>query len=385
MTREELPYPTPPGSFVKFVPRSYNLPCIEMPLTRTLAIAQKELHHIIRDPRLLFLVILSPAFLLIVLSYVFSFEVERVDLTVMDLDKSPLSRSYISTLTSDNEFHVVAYAPSYETLHRLILSGDADVALVIPHGFGSLQALVDGADPISARQTIGHLAARTTAFALSLSTSASLGVRSQAWYNPSLKSLVSMVPGLMAIVLCVPALAVALAMTREREWGTLEVLLTTPLRGWEYLVGKLTAYMATGLLSAMLTTLVAVFWFHVSLRGNLLLLLLLSLDYFLAAMGLSLFISNFTSSQQTAFIIVLFIFFVPSFFIAGLILPVDTESLFSQVAAYSLPATHFVTICRGIFLKGSSLPDLWFPAAILAAMGATAVGLSVLSFKKWMY
>lgn len=368
-----------------------------MSLRRTLAIAGKEFRHIARDLRLLLLVTISPAFLLLILAYVFSFDIKMVSLAVMDLDKSRLSRQYIFTLTNDGDFRVVAYAADYKRIDSLLLRGDVDLALVIPPGFGDtvlegqhapLQAIVDGVDPISASQAIGELAARTRTFALQLrppppqALVAPLEIRSRAWYNPSLKSLISMVPGLMAVVLCVPALAVALAVTREKEMGSFEKLIVTPVLGLEYVLGKLAAYVASGLVSLLLTTLVAVLWFHVPLQGSFLSLLLLAVDYFWASMGLSLFVANFTSNQQTAFVIVLFVFFVPSFFVSGLILPVDTDSWAGQVTAYSLPTTHFITICRNIFLKGSEVGDLRQPILALASLGSTAVTLSVLLFKK---
>lgn len=368
-----------------------------MSLRRTLAIAGKEFHHIARDLRLLLLVTISPAFLLLTLAYVFSFDIKMVSLAVMDLDKSRLSRQYISTLTNDGHFRVVFYVADYSRVDSLILRGDVDLALVIPPGFGDtafggqrppLQAIVDGIDPISASQAIGDLIARTRGFALQLRPSSSqppaapLEIHSRAWYNPSLKSLVSMVPGLMAVVLCVPALAVALAVTREKEMGTFEKLVVTPVSGLEYLLGKLAAYVASGLVSLLLTAMVAVLWFRVPFQGSFLSLLLLAVGYFWASMGLSLFVANFTSSQQTAFVIVLFVFFVPSFFISGLILPVDTDSWSAQITSYSLPTTHFITICRNLFLKGSRLGDLWQPILALASLGSIAVTISVLLFKK---
>lgn len=374
-------------------------PRVKMSLRRTLAIARKEFRHIARDLRLLLLVTISPAFLLLTLAYVFSFDIKMVSLAVMDLDKSSLSRQYISTLTNNGDFRVVARAADYERLHSLLLRGDVDLVLVIPPGFGDaalggqragLQAIVDGVDPISASRAIGDLAARTRAFALQLKPPSSqapvapLEVYSQAWYNPGLKSLFSMVPGLMAVVLCVPALAVALAVTREKEMGTFEKLIVTPVLGLEYLLGKLVTYVASGLVSLLLTTLVAVLWFRVPLRGSFLSLLLLAVDYFLASMGLSLLVAHFTSSQQAAFVIVLFVFFVPSFFISGLILPVEADSWRAQITAYSLPTTHFITICRDLFLKGSRLGDLWQPILALASLGSAAVTLSVLLFKKRM-
>jgi ribosome-dependent ATPase len=209
-----------------------------------------------------------------------------------------------------------------------------------------------------------------------------LEVRTLALYNAGLQSLWSMVPGLLAIVLIMPTLAFALALARESETGTLEGLLATPVTGFEYLTGKLLAYVGMALLSALFAWLVAVLWFRVPFRGSLPTFLLLAMAYFGACMGAALVIAHFVRSQQTAMFIVLLVFIVPSFFLSGLISPVGTESLRSMLTSYVLPSTHFVAISRAVFLKGLGLAGLRAPALILVGMGAGAVVLGYLLFKK---
>lgn len=367
-----------------------------MSIRRTLAIARKEIRHILRDLRTFFLVAVSPAFLLLTLSHIFILDVQQVDLAVWDLDGSSLSRQYVTALTADGDFRVRAHVSSYAELNRLLLSGRVDGGLVIPPGFEAglragrrvqVQAMVDGSDPIAASQTGFSLEQRTAAFAAPFQRPPALvvgglDVRGEAWYNPALKSLISMVPGLIPIVLSMPALALALALTREKETGSFESLIATPVRGPEYLIGKLTAYLTSGLIAVLLVWLVAVFYFRVPFRGNLLLYLLLGTDYLLATMGFSLLIANFTRTQQTAMLLMLMIFFAPSFFVAGLITPVDTGSLGSKAVAYSLPATHFISITRGVFLKGLEGGPLLVPAFVLLGMGLTGFGLGLLLFRK---
>ncbi len=191
-----------------------------------------------------------------------------------------------------------------------------------------------------------------------------------------------MVPALAAIVLSMPALALALALAREKESGSFEGLIATPVRGAEYLVGKLVAYLSCGLMGVGLVWLVAVIYFRVPFRGTFAVYLLLAADFLLAGMGFSLFIANFTRTQQTAMLLVLMIFFAPSFFIAGLIAPVETRSLASRLIAYSLPTTHFIAISRGVFLKGLGLADLGFPPIALLTMGVGGLVLSLLLFRK---
>ncbi len=366
-----------------------------MALRRTAAIVRKEVLHIVRDPRNLFLVTVSPAFLLFMLSNIFSFESHQFNLAVLDQDRSPLSRRYLSTLTGDRDLVLVCTVDRYDAILPLLVGGQADAALVIPAGFADtiqrglpaqVQAIVDGTDPFSARQALSALSARSAVFVAGSSGSLSGGqpveIRTLVWYNAGLESLLSMVPGLLAIVLIMPTLALALALAREKESSTLEGLMATPVTGLEYIVGKLLAYIGTGLLSTILASLVAVSWFKVPFRGNFVVYLLLTGVYFLACMGITVVIATFVKSQQTAMFIVLIIFIVPSFFLAGLISPVSTESLGSLLTSYVLPSTHFVQISRALFLKGLGLADVAQPALILLGMGASALLVGLRLFKK---
>jgi ABC-2 type transport system permease protein len=368
-----------------------------MSLRRTAAIVRKELLHIFRDPRNLFLVTVSPAFLLFLLSYIFSFEVNQVNLAVLDLDRTPLSRQYLASLTDDGDLILAYYVRSYEEIQPLLLSGKVDAGLVIPPGFADqvhggqpaqVQAIVDGTDPFAASQASSSLAARSGVFVAGTGTSLSpqseepVQVRTEAWYNAGLESLLSMVPGLLAIVLIMPTMALALALTREKETGTLEGLMATPVAGLEYLGGKLLAYIGTGLISAILALLVAVLWFKVPFRGSLIDYLLLAAAYFLACMAATVVVANFVKSQQTAMFIVLLIFLVPSFFLAGLITPVSTGSLGPRLTSYAMPSTHFVEISRIVFLKGLGLSYVARPALVLLGMGLVALLIGLLAFRK---
>lgn len=382
-------------------------------LRRTWAMTRKELRHIARNRLTLFLVTISPALLLFMLSYVFSLNVEHADLAVMDLDRSDASRSFISTLTAGESLALVALIPDYQAAEQLLVAGQVDAVVVIPPGFTQrqqgtmlasrqpqVQVLVDGSNPIIAGQVAGMVAdasnsaavgtgavRRIADSALASAEAVPLAIRSRSWYNPELKSLVSMVPGLLGVVLALPALALALSLTREKELGNLEGLMATPVAGSSYLLGKLLAFTATGTAGFMLSWLVAIAWFQVPFRGQLWLLILLTIAYFVACMGFSLFISTWISSQQTAMFLVMLVFFVPSFFLAGLIDPVDYSSPVSVLLSSPLPATHYIAISRGIFLKGLSLEQLLFTARlpsplILLAMGLLGILFSTAIFKK---
>jgi ABC-2 type transport system permease protein len=367
-----------------------------MSIRRLLAVARKEFHHITRDVRILLLVTVGPAFLLVTLSYVFALDVDRVDIAIRDLDRTPLSRTLLAKITADGNLAVVAHVQREQEIEPLFTRDIADLILVIQHGFtdallaggpAELQCIADGSDAITAYQTIGLLQSYVDAFAASLHAqrpdvvAGGLDVSGRAWYNETLKSLVSMVPGMLAVMLCMPALALALALTREKETGSLENLIATPVRGPEYLLGKLLAYEMSGIVSVALAWLVATLWFRVPFRGSFATFLLLAADYLSASMGISLIVANFVRNQQTAMFLILAVFFVPSFFIAGLIVPVTDEPV-ARAFAYALPTTHFIAICRSVFLKGLGAAALRVPALTLLGTGIVSQAISLALFAK---
>ncbi len=367
-----------------------------MSLRRWLAVTRKELRHIFRDLRTLFLVTAAPAFLLFTFSYVFAFDVQHVDVAIIDLDRSPLSRDLAVKLAADDDVSIVTYARDVETVDDLFARGVVDLALLIPHGFSramqggsdaQIQSIVDGSDAIAARQAANIVESRIKAFGVGVSRSGPVAavsaVSARAWYNESLESLVSMTPGMMAVILSMPALALALALTREKETGSFEQLIATPVRGTEYLLGKLLAYEMSGMCSVVLAWIVATLWFRVPFRGSLSVFLLLAADYLLVSMGFGLVVANFVRNQQTAMFLILTVFFIPSFFVTGLILPI-AEDTFSQALAFFLPTTHFIAISRAVFLKGLGIFSLWKSALILLGGGIVCIFFSLILFDKKM-
>jgi len=368
-------------------------------LRRIASISGKEFIHIVRDARTFFLVFISPAFMLLMLSYLFTWDVDRFPLAVFDQDKSSLSRRYVAALTQDGTMDLRYDLSSNEEVDELLLTGRVRGALVVPPGLmdqvnkgqtGYLQAIVDGTAPSIAAQMLGQLGGRTQAFVANLSSLpqevknklAPIDIRTRVWYNPNLSALQSMVPGLIAVVMCMSAFSIATSFTREKEMGTMEGLFATPVRGAELLLGKLMAYIACGLASVVLVVLVATLWFQVPFQGNFVLFLVLTADFLLGVLGLSLVIANFLSSQQAAMVVLYLVLFIPSVFLSGLIDPVNRTSLSAQLQAYLLPTTHYITISRGIFLKGVGWRALWPSALALAAMGVACFSLAIKLFKK---
>ena len=343
-----------------------------MSLTRTLAVMRKELRHIYRDRQIMFMTILAPAFVLFLLGNVFSFDLQGVRIGVMDQDRSATSRKYVQALTADGDVQVVGYLSGYAAVEELLIAGKAGAAIVIPPGFGesvasgvpkALQLVLDGSDYQQSEGISRDLSQRTMAFGATLLRSASLvsapvTVRSRALYNPTLKWLYTMVPGLMAAAFCFPAIAVAVACTREVEQGSYEGLLSTPLRIPEYLLGKLVPYLAVGSLGAILSWGLALAWFKVPFRGSLLNFLFLAVVFLLSLMSFSILVGSMARNQRHVIIIIVLAYFIPTFFMSGLLSPLEPGTLTTRILRLVLPAASYVRINRALFLKGLRVSEL---------------------------
>lgn len=344
-----------------------------------------------RDRRLLFLVTVSPAIMLVTFAYLFSFDVSSARLAFFDRDRTPQSRGLLQAIGADRDLVVVGEARAYDDLRTQMQAGKIKVGVVIPPGFGEklvagetaeVQVLGDGSDPINSSIQMARLASWIGLWGRPYQRVAArlpIEVRDLAWFNPDLKSSYSMVPALLAIVLILPGMAVALAMTREKELGSFEGLAATPVRAGEYILGKLIPYIAYGLVGAAGAVGVALVWFQVPLRGNAANLIAMIAIYLWATLGISILLASFMSTQSTALRAILLLFLVPSLFLSGILLPVDPSA---RLTANSLPATHFVAISRGLFLKGLGWQALGPPIFTLLMMGLVAIVLAIVTFRK---
>jgi ABC-2 type transport system permease protein len=376
-----------------------------MNLARTWAVVRKEARHILRDRRAFLLVTVSPVFLLLVMAYTFMVDIQHVAVAVMDRDGTQLSRRYLAGLGGTGDVLVRYVAQDYSQLEHWLMTSQAKAALVIPPGFeadlqagreASLQILVEGTEPTTANTAMQHVGGYTQQFALQIAGEVArragqvvdaaalmpIDLRVRTWYNPTLKAVIGFLPALIAMVMGMPATATTLALTREKEHGTLEQLIATPIRRVELLVGKLIPYILSGMLSVVLCAGVAVYWFGSPFEGSFALYMLLSADFLLATMGIALILSVFVQSQQAAQIGAMLIFFFPGFFLSGIFYPLFSMQPLMKMEAFMVPTTHFVLISRGIFLKGQGLDALWPYAVALLAMGLLFLGLAILLFRK---
>ena len=370
---------------------------------RILSIIRKEWWHITRDKTSFGLLLFSPALALVTMAYAFSIDITDVGVGVLDQDLSPLSRQYIGQLASTDALRLEAWPAYLEEVEPLMMRGQVKAVVIIPDGFetdllsgrtAGIQVVVDGTDPNTAGHAIRHISGHTEHFAkeqaaqqlaragLPADLSDPIDLRLRAWFNPSLRYTVSMIPALVGIVLSVPAMAASLALAREREWGTLEGLIATPIGRVELIVGKLIPYMLAGFLSVPLCVAVAVFGFNVPLNGSLALFLILALIFLFATMSIALFLSVFAGSQQVAILGSMMIFLFSGFFMSGLLIPFSLMSPVLKLEAFMFPTTHFVIISRGIFVKGAGLSALQGFVLALLGLGVVFFSLTVLMFKK---
>jgi len=253
---------------------------------------------------------------------------------------------------------------------------------------------VDGTDPNTAGHAITHISTRTESFVSAAVAQAMAGqgyrweaaspidLRLRTWYNPTVKFTIGFVPALLAVALSMPAISASLTIARERELGTLEGLIATPIRRSELLVGKIVPYIFTGLLSTILCALVAVYWFRVPFRGSFPLFLVLSADYLFATLSISLVLSALVRSQQVAMVAAFLIFMFPGFFLSGVFIPLASMGPLMRMEAYMMPSTHYVVINRRLFVKGLGLGSMWGNGLVLLVTGLLFTILAVAVFRK---
>jgi ABC-2 type transport system permease protein len=375
-----------------------------MNLVRTWAVVRKEARHIMRDRGTLILVTISPVLLLLVMAYTFMVDIENVAVAVMDRDGTELSRRYISGLGGTGDVLVRYVADNYGDLERWLMTSEAKAAIVIPPGFekslnagreASIQVLIEGTEPVTAETAMRHVGGYTQQFALGIAAEAAaaagmlideamlspVDLRLRTWYNPTLKAIIGFLPALIAMVLAMPAVTTTMALTREKEHGTLEQLFATPIRRSELLIGKLIPYLISGTFGVVLCVIAAVFWFGSPFRGSFAVYMALAVAFLLASLAIALVLSVFVRTQQAAQLGAFLLFFFPGFFLSGIFYPLVSMEPLMKMEAYLVPTTHFVMIGRGIMLKGQGLEALWPYSLALVAMGLLFLGLAILLFK----
>ncbi len=374
-----------------------------MSFRHILAITRKEINHIIRDRSTMILVVFTPLAMLLLMAYALTVELQHIPIAVLDYDRSATSRDFVQQIISGNDLDLYQQVGSIAEIEDLLMHGNVKAALVIDPNFSRdllamrgmpMQVIIDGTEPESGGFAVEHIAARAEKFAnealsnqiqmmgFSEESLQPLDLRIRTWYNPGLKPRNDLIPGLISMVLGFPALSVALALAHEREHGTMEQLMATPVGRAELLVGKMIPYIVAGMVNVVILPLLAMAWFNVPFNGSFPLYFGLSALFMFAIISMGIIIGVFMKTQAAAMGVSFLMIFFPGFFLTGLFFPIVSMPEIMRLESLGMPGTHYAIITRGIFLPGIGLEILWPYAVMLVILGFSFTGIAALFFRK---
>jgi ABC-2 type transport system permease protein len=378
-----------------------------MSLRRTMAVARKEGRHILRDPRSLGMALAVPVLMLLLFGMALSLDVDEIPIMVFDRDQTAKSRELIQQFRGSRYFEIIAYTDNYKAIERAIDRNEIRLAVVIPPDYSrlissgkqaSVQFLVDGSDSNTASIAMGYAESVVRLYSLELRTegqnrkAGSSGSSQIAppvnpllrvWYNSRLESKNYVVPGLIAVILMIIG-SVLTSMTIAREWemGTMEQLLSTPLRPAELVLGKMLAYFVVGMIDLTISIACGVYVFEVPLRGSVLLLVATSCLFLLGTLFWGIYLSAVTRTQLAAYQLAMLSSFLPAFMLSGFVYAIESMPAPIQAFSHLVSARYFVTILKGIFLKGVGLEVLWVDTLFLAAYATVVFFLATRKLKQ---
>ena len=374
-----------------------------MPFRHIWAVTRKEFNHIVRDRSTLILVLFTPTALLLLMAYALTVDLKHVPLAVLDMDKSQTSRAFVQQITAGQDLDLYAYAESMAEIEDMLMQGKIKAALVISPEFSSdllalkgmpMQVIIDGTEPESGGFAVEHIANRAEEFVgtalagqlhargFSVETLQPIDLRVRTWFNPDLKPRNDVIPGLISMVLGFPALSVALTLAHEREHGTLEQLLATPIGRAELLLGKIIPYILVGLFNVIIIPALAIAWFGISFNGNFPLFFGLSAIFMFAVLSMGIIVGVFMRTQAAALAMSFLVVFFPGFFLTGIFFPLASMPEEARMESLFLPGTHYAIITRGMFLPGIGLEVLWPNVIMLVVLGVAFTLVAALFFRK---
>lgn len=372
-------------------------------LLRIFSVVRKEFIQIVRDPRTLAIMFVMPMVMLFVLGYASVTDVRNIPLGVLDQSKGPASRALVEAFRATDYFTLAYDVDSEQELTRLINSGRVKTGLVIPPDYGDKTArgqkvavalIIDGSDPtaasgaLSAATLLGQTQSarlqvqRLSRQSATLSLSPAVEMRTQVWYNPDMISAYAMIPGMIGMILqLMTSLLTALTIVRERERGTMEQLIVTPIRPWELLVGKLVPYVVIAFGDALEVLAIGILWFHLPMRGSLGLLLGQSALFVITTLSIGLFASTIARTQQEA-MLTTFATLLPTIYLSGFLFPLSAMPPVLQAISVVIPLRYFLIIVRGIILKGVGLELLIPETVTLVILGVVLMIVASSRFRK---
>ena len=366
-------------------------------------IVVKELIQIRRDRRMLGLSIMAPILMLGLLGYAATMDIKSIPMVVCDQDKTDVSRDVVTRFTTSGYFTIVETVDDQNAIVSPIEKGNAWLALVIPPKFSDgilakravqVQIVFDGSDANSANISLGYASQILNTYSRSIvlatlsglpkvSTPPRLSTEVRVWYNEDLKSRNFMIPGVVAMVLMIITLTfTSLGVVREKEAGTLEQLLVTPIKPYQLIIGKLLPFVLIAAVDVAIVLAIARYWFDVPMRGSVWLMFAFSGLFVLSTLGLGLFVSTVSRTQQQAMMTAQFFFFMPFIFLSGFTFPIESMPRLIQYLTYIIPLRYFIVIIRGIFLKGIGFAELWDQALALLVFGVVILTLAVMRFRR---
>ena len=359
---------------------------------------KKEFLQFKRDPRMFALILIAPVVQLTFLGFAANLDVRFVKTIVFDQDRSATSRDFIERFTSSGYFEIIDYVNSYDEITNEIDKGNVILALVIPDHFEkniynrrtvSVQALFNGSDGNTAGIVAGYAQNIISEYSQKiimnfinqsgqkLSKTSIISPEIRVWYNPELKTRNFMVPGIFGLLLSMITLILtSLAVVKEKEIGTMEQLIVTPLKPYQIIIGKLVPFVVLSFVAVLIILGSMYFIFAIPVKGDLWFLFLSSFLYILSTLGLGLFVSTISKTQQQAMMISIFAVMMPMIFLSGFAFPIENMPKSIQLISYIVPLRYFNDIIRGVILKGLGFTDLWFNAVLLLLMGVTILFFS---------
>jgi ABC-2 type transport system permease protein len=365
-------------------------------------IVRKEFYQIRQDKRMFGVSVIAPILQVFLLGYAATTDIKNSTMVVCDMDKTAESRAFVESFTTSNYFIPKYYVETPNDVGEYIETAKANIALVVPKDFAKklfsresaqVQVLLDGTDANTTNILLGYATQIVNSYSRKVlaeyaSVQGGMSVpqvvpEPRVWFNPDLKSSNFMVPGVVAMVLMIITMTLtSVSVVKEKEIGTLEQILVTPIKSYQLILGKLIPFVIIGFADTLLVLGIAHYWFEVPLAGSLALLFGLSALFLLTTLGLGLFISTIAKSQGQAMMIAQFFFFMPFLFLSGFTFPIANMPEWIQYLTYFIPLRYFLDIVRGIFLKGTDLSHLWTQAAALLAFGVIILTLSVKRFRR---
>ncbi|MBK7105192.1 MAG: ABC transporter permease [Ignavibacteriae bacterium] len=367
-------------------------------------IIKKEFSQFKRDPKMFGIVLVAPIIQLIFLGYAATMDVNNVHILFLDKDKTEESRNFIERFESSRFFSIDYYAENYEELTEQINKAKVLVGFVIPNNFSKninrnetvkLQVIFDGSDGNTASIAAGYITKIISEYSqniimdyrgkkgMKILPVGQISAEVRTWYNPYLKTRYFMVPAIVGLLLSIITLILtSLAVVKEKEIGTLEQIIVTPIKPYQLIIGKLVPFTIMGFISVILVITMMNILFGIPVRGSVTFLLLSSFFYILSTLGLGLFVSTISKTQQQAMMIAIFGIMMPMVYLSGFAFPIENMPIILQYISYLIPLRYFITILRGVVLKGIGIADLWQETAILFLMGILILLFSSLRFRK---